>query len=1154
MKKKVNRLRQQSGAWILIAFIGLLSAWPSAYSNAQTEKLSAPVTLKAEAILLTTVLQQLQQQTHYIFSYDQPQLSAIRLKQVNWRNTPLGTVLEQLKAQTGVDYTVLGKNIAVALVRASSSSGKEQPGKLTGKITDAANGEILIGSGIRVGSKGAASNEQGIYTLELPEGTYIAEASFIGYKNNRIAPVTIKAGTTTRLDIALQRQEGKLQEVVVTALGIKKDEKSLGYAIQKVDGDEVSSAPTNNWINALSGKVAGLTLNKVGGPLGSSDVVLRGDNVLALGGSTALIVVDGVPISTAQSGTGNGPLVDADSPVDFGSSLSDLNPEEIESITVLKGPGATALYGSRASNGAIVITTKSNNKTKGWGVYANTVQEISQVNRWPDYQYEYGAGGGGARYYSYGNTVDGNSLQTATAAWGARFAGQSYFQYNSPIDPVTGQRTERVPWVPYENAYKGIFRNGFTSTNTIGVAGPNMRAGITYLKNNWITPNSGFSRVSAWLSGNQKISNKVTISGKLNYNRKFSDNLPAQGYNNQTIMYYVNQTAPNNNVEWNKPMWLPNQEQVAQQSPFWPGMDNPYLISYEMLNGTDKHDVIGNINAVVQLTPRLSLSLRSGMDLNYEFRTQQRPMSTYKFKQGMYRQQSVFRIENNSDFLLKYDNKLPGGIKYTASFGGNQRFNDYKYTDNRADNLVIPGVYNLGNSRDPVVTIPDRASFLVNSLYGFLNLNFREKVFLELTGRNDWSSTLPKQNQSFFYPSINASVLLDKLVKLPQFVSQAKFRASYASTGVDARTAYTFLENYSSTSFPGSLTSPGTLPNKNLKPQLTNAIEAGGDFRFLNSRLGIDWSVYRNVTNNQILSLPIDGASGYSNAMVNIGKVQNKGVEIMLTGIPYYNLDFRWNVTLNWAANRSKALELTTSPGSEGMLILYNVSWASIQVVAQEGKSFPQLYGLGLKRTPDGQVIYDNSGLPLLTDTLQNRGSISPDWQGGIKNELSYKGLRFSFLVDIRQGGKMMSYSHAIMAANGKLRETLPGRETGIVGPGVVQKADGTYVPNTTNVSAATYYSRYFNYTNMEANVFSTSFVKLREVTLNYDLPKKWLKGTFIKQLAVGVYGRDLFNWTKFPMYDPETATMNGSQIMAGIEIGQFPSTRAIGANLKLDF
>lgn len=641
-------------------------------------------------------------------------------------------------------------------------------------------GQPLPGATVAIKSTSilTSTNTDGAYSItgkNTLSSKDVLVFSFMGYQT---AEVPFKGNTNVNVQLLSSRNE--LNEVVVTALGIKREEKSLGYSAQTINESAVKDAKANNWVNTLSGKVAGLNVQGTGsGPMGSSRITLRGESSLNLDNNQALIVVDGVPISSRITGTGYKAHLAADNPVDFGSTVSDINPDDIEKITVLKGAGATALYGSRAAGGAIIITTKSGQrKGKGIGVTYNANISIDQVNRWPDYQLEYGEGRTNT-YYSYLDSPDGPNTSTNVAAgraWGPKFNGQMYYQYNP--DAPNGKPTERTPWKPHDDYITGFFNTGVTVSNSIALEGGNERGSarlsFTHLKNKWILPNTGFERINAALSINQNISDRLKLTGKVNYTNKKSDNLPAAGYNNQTIMYFlIIGTAPSIRPEWFKPYWQPGLENVQQKNPFNTGPDNPYLDLYEMLNKMNKHGVVGNVSATYQVSDKLDVMIRTGMDMSFEFRSQQRPFSITKFPRGMYREQNVFSYENNTDALITYRDKFSSLFEYTISAGANAMRQTYDFAGLYADQLAQPGVYQISNSLDQAVADPVKTKKAINSVYGLAQFSFDEKIFLDLTGRNDWSSTLPYRNNSFFYPSVSTSYLLNSLFKMPSSVSFA---------------------------------------------------------------------------------------------------------------------------------------------------------------------------------------------------------------------------------------------------------------------------------------------------------------------------------------------------------------------------------------------
>jgi TonB-linked SusC/RagA family outer membrane protein len=862
-----------------------------------------------------------------------------------------------------------------------------------------------------------------------------------------------------------------------------------------------------------------------------------------------------VPVSSKITGTGHSSHLSQDSPVDFGSTLSDINPEDIEKVTVLKGAGATALYGARAAGGAIIITTKSGkSKDKGIGVTITSNFSFDQVNRWPDYQFEYGEGRTD-KYYSYLDSADGLNTSTnvgAGRAWGPKFDGQSYFQYNP--NAADGKPTERTPWVADKNYISGFFKTGTTQSNSIALEGGNengsTRLSITHLKNDWILPNTGFERLNASLSINQKISENLKVNGKVNYTNKKSDNLPAAGYNNQSIMYFLMiGTAPNIKPEWFKPYWQPGLVGVKQKNPFNTGPDNPYLDLYEMLNKMNKHGVIGNLSATYQFNDKLEFMVRSGLDMSNEFRSQQRPFSMTKYARGMYREQNVFSYEINTDALLTYKNTLNPNINYNITAGANSMRQNYDFAGLYADQLSQPGIYQISNSLDQAVADPLKTKKAINSFYGLAQFSYQEKIFLDITGRNDWSSTLPYGNNSFFYPSISSSFLIHEITSLPSVFSFAKFRLSWAQVGNDTRPYQT--DKYYDRIYSNSFTNTSTLFNASLKPEITSSIETGIDLRMFKNRLSIDIAYYNNNSRNQILAIPLDPVSGYSNAMVNAGLINSKGMELAVTGKLMAKNKFKWNSTLTWSRNRSYVKELAT--GITNQVIYSHESNVSIE--ARVGGRMGDMYSRGFQRSPDGQIIYTSSGLPAPLDpVMKKRGNAFADWKAGLMNEFTVGKVRMSILFDGQKGGSIYSQTNHKNNTLGKTKVTLPGRDGGIIGQGVVLQSDGTYLPNTVKVAASSYYENYYTIGNGETNIFDASYIKLREIRIEFNIPNSLLNRTGIKSASLAFYGRDLFNFTKFPGFDPEGGNLNNGTLTPGVELAQFPSTRTIGTNLILKF
>ncbi|GAL80048.1 outer membrane protein Omp121 [Algibacter lectus] len=505
------------------------------------------------------------------------------------------------------------------------------------------------------------------------------------------------------------------------------------------------------------------------------------------------------------------------------------------------------------------------------GVTYNSSISLDVIQRWPDWQYKYGQGTGksfnteGIPYYSYGSSEDGNSTGGTSSAWGGpEFNNQYYYQYDPNLEE---QSAQREVWQPYEDNRKDYWRTGVTTTNNISIQGGNqegsMRLSVGHSKNEWIMPNTGFERVTASLNANYQVSDHVKIGSVVNYNNRTSDNLPSTGYNNGSIAYFMIFQNPNVNLDWYRNIWKQGQDQIQQIQPFSSYIDNPYAIAYEATNALASNQIVGNIFSDIQLAPQLKLMLRTSLNTYYQEREQKRPYSINRYKQGFYETQDVWKQEVNTDFLLSYDNELSDKFSFSASLGGNSMDYKYRRTDASVDGLVVPGVYKLANGvNNPLIQTYDKNK-RVNSLYGLFSVAFDNKIFLDLTGRNDWSSTLPIENNSFFYPSANASFIMSEIFDLPDAMDYLKYRFSYAQVGNDTD-PYKTSKYYSQSAFASSASVATNLFNANFKPEITTSYETGIEARLLNNRINLDATVYETTTKNQIISVPLDITTGYS--------------------------------------------------------------------------------------------------------------------------------------------------------------------------------------------------------------------------------------------------------------------------------------------------
>lgn len=987
----------------------------------------------------------------------------------------------------------------------------------------------------------------------------------------------------------------ELNNVVVTALGIKREEKSLGYSTQTVSGDDITATMPTNWSQALQGQVAGLNVVSAGGPLSSTQINLRGNVSMNMDGNGALIVVDGVPLSSPMNNPGGsyGAGGNSEGSVDYGNGFSDLNPDDIESIQVLKGASASALYGARAANGVIMVTTKSGKKAKkGLGISYSFNNTWERAAHFPDYQYEFGQGVAknigtkgtaweGQQYYSYGKGDDGLASTSGTSsAFGAPFEGQMFYQYSPEIER---RADEATPWRPYKNNHSDLFQTGHTMTNAIALTGNNgtgnMRLSLTHSKSEWILPNSGYERLTAAFAGSQQISKRVKINARMSYTYRDVKNTPQLTYNSNSLSYFLIFMNPNFNLDWFKPMWYKGKENIKQIRPFSGYLPNPHVLLYEATNPAKKHSFNGNISANFTINRFLDLQLRSGMQATAQQQEQHRPWDDKVYPTGFFKKQNIFDYEVNSDVLLSYHNSFDNGFNVNASVGGNMMQSYYDLLSASVTGLNTPGVYNLANGvSSPLVNTTIRKK-RVNSLYFMANLAYKDMLFLDLTGRNDWSSTLPKQHRSFFYPSVSLSAVVNSIAKLPSWIHLLKVRASWAQVGNDTD-PYKTSPYYTTSDFAGALVKPSTLYNADFKPEMSSNWEGGFDFRVLGGRLGLDMTYYYNRTKNQILNAPFDPTTGYTKGTINSGCVSNRGVELVLRGTPIKTRDLQWDLTATWSTNKNKIESL--SDFADERQILGSYVSGNVSIIGTKGGTTGDIWGYKLKRNPQGEVIIDATGLPARPSEIEYVACALPDWEGAFNTSVKYKNWSFAMQWDGKVGGKTYSQSHHKMSEQGHIKETLNGRKPGTslyldidnpdiqalfkaqkitpvagvycIAPGVVDNGDGTYSPNQKIVTIEAYYKEYYRIGNVETNTFDTSYLKLREVRIDYNLPKKWLKNTFISNATVGLYGRNLLCITDYPMYDPETASLDGSSFVTGVEVGTLPTTRSYGINLKVDF
>lgn len=1075
---------------------------------------------------------------------------------------------------------------------APAASSNSKPHLVSGIVLDE-NGRPMMGVGVIIPTtlQGVVTDAEGKYQIKATPEQSI-EFSFLGYKSE-----VVKVGTRTTINLSMKTEAQAVESVVVTALGIKRDEKSLGYAAQKVDGEVLASATTSsNWLSGLTGQVAGLNIQQTNsGAGGSSRVTIRGESSVDFANNTALFVVDGVPMynSATQSDSGGEGSAYA---IDYGDGTGDVNPEDIENVTVLKGPAATALYGSAAANGAIIITTKSAEKLASKiSVNYTTNLTFETVNTSPDLQYEYAQGQGNTDYYYYVRSEDKElglawdpyptyTNQTGLLSWGTKIDGRNMYQYYNrktgvglTTDELGDTRRVATPLENYGDWFKQFFQTGYTWSNSVSISGRinkrnSVRLSVRDMHSQGITPNSPYNRQDISLRTRNEISKWFTSEISLKYTRRDYDNIPvSSGYGATSIMYSLWCYAPNINMDWAKDYWLNGKEGLQQDATLTGGKNNAYFLANESLNTQVKDRIYGNVKLDINILKNFTLMVRGGLDSNFDFRTQRTPTSTQADPNGYYREQNIRSMQYSGEFLFRYVQDFEHNFNLTANFGGSILNRSYSKQHQWADDLKYPSLYTLANSEGLVKTSNESYVRQTNSLYGMVQLSWKNAIFLDITGRNDWSSTLPAANRSYFYPSVSGSVVLNELFDFGRtngILNLLKLRASWAQVGHDTA-PYRIEEFYASTLFPGNVTTQSKKVNGDLKPEMVSSWEVGLDLRMFRNRLNIDFSYYNSTTKNALAQMPVSSTTGVDQVFTNAGSIRNQGIEIAATGTLIRTKNIRWTINANWSMNRNKVLAL--GDGIDFWQVSQYSSYA--YMYAYVGGSLTAMYGRAYKRAPEGsyvvdstgrmidvsgQIVHDKNGTPMTDEDMSYIGECLPDWRGGFGTTFSWKGLKFGIKFDGQYGGNVWSLTNWVLNYRGKGTATLEGREGGFTPTGVIQLADGNYkicdVTHDAN-SIQSYYQAKYDRACTEANFVSTSYLKLREVRLEYSFPKKLLAKTKVIQgLSIALFGNNLYCWSKFPGFDPEAVSMRGAALTPGFDLLQMPGTATYGGSISITF
>ncbi|MGI4021386.1 MAG: SusC/RagA family TonB-linked outer membrane protein [Janthinobacterium lividum] len=1036
--------------------------------------------------------------------------------------------------------------------------------KVSGVVLAKADGKPLPGVSVIITgtTTGAQTDLNGQFTLNAKKGD-VLRVSFISFTAQEV-PIT---DNSSNLKIVLEEATNSLNEVVVTALNISKDKKSLGYAVQGLKAKDISEAKETNFVNALAGKIAGVQVTNSQGDMGSSRIVIRGETSIA-GNNQPLFVVDGTIVDNSQ-------FLGASGSRDFANAISDLNSEDIESISVLKGPNAAALYGSRAAAGVILIKTKTGKGTKGLGVTINSNTTFSSVQVLPKYQNAFGQGSNGR--FSYVDGKGGGVNDGVDESWGPALDGSLIPQFNS--------NGVAVPFIAHPNNVRDFFRTGSTLNNGVALAGSgdkfDYRLSYNNLHQTGIVPNTSQGRNSFLLNTSFRPTSKLTITTIANYIKDDADNLPgAYGRRATSTMLQftwfgrqvdINQLknyrdANGNNINWNNSYY-----------------SNPYFLAYENTVAQRKNRLIGSVELNYKIIDGLSANFRTGTDYYTDRRKIKIAYGTNGTPFGSYEEDAYTVNETNTEARLQYTKKLNKDFSLDVFGGGNINSILNEQNDQVAPKLAVAGLYTLSNSRDPLVSSNYYGKLETYSYFGSAQIGFRNYAFLNLTGRNDWSSTLPAANLSYFYPSVNGSLVLSEALNLKSdFLTYAKLRGGWSKVG-KATTPYQLINTYNFTAPFGANPQQNAASvdlNTELKPETTTSGEAGFELGFLKDRVHLDLSVYNTNSINQILNVDVSPTTGYSQKLVNGGKINNKGLEVQLGITPIKTASFSWEITTNYSLNRSKVLSLDAEGRLQSYVIGIN---RTVQVLAAVGQPYGTLFGNAYSRNAAGQIIIGDNGTPVINPTKQYLGKFTPKWLGSVNNSFYYKGVNLSVLVDARVGGSIYSNTNRTGTYTGVLASTLPGRGVANGGlsyyyPGnissvaAVQISSGTAAPkgetiyqdgmifngvkadgsaNTRILPAQSYYKGFTNVD--ESFVYDASFVKLREVKLGYTLPSRWVKGIGLQGATFSVVGRNLWIIHKnVPNIDPETAFSTGNG--QGLEDLTLPTVRNIGFNINLKF
>ena len=1020
----------------------------------------------------------------------------------------------------------------------------QQSATISGRVTSDAGLGLANTSVFLQGTNiGTLTDDDGSYSFTVAPQNVTGDSATltarrIGYKQASVR-IDLVPGSITR-DITLETMATQLQAVVTTALGLQKEKSQLGSAQQQLSTEELNTTRSQNFVDQLQGKVSGLSITGSGTAGGSTKIVLRGSNSIN-GNNTPLFVVDGMPVANDNRGSSPDGGSLSNTGVDAGSTINDINPDDIETISVLKGPNAAALYGSRAANGAIIITTK-HGRSGQVRTQLNTSYSWERPSIFIDWQNLYGQGSAGN--FKYVDGKGGGINDNYDQSYGPRLDGR-------PIDQFTGPQQ---PWVAHPDNVDSFFDTGHTFSTTIAVAGgtdnANARLSIGNTNIAGVIPANKFHNITGSLGGELKLGSRISTTASLQYARNNAKNRPGMGYNTgimEQFLWFGRQVDMDalRDKMYDEEGNLFNWNHNFHNNPFWLQYDNP--------QHDNRQRVITSASGTYKVNDWLGATVRAGLD-SYNWRIERTfAKGNLAFTNANYAGAFTFvnqyNSENNIDFLLNANRSLTSRISMDGLFGATRRYSEFRTDQTYTAGISVPGIYNVSNAAISPTLNNFYSERQTNSVYGSLAFTWDGWWTVEGTARNDWSSTLPRGNNSYFYPSVNTSVVLTDAI--PSLASNAlsylKLRAAYAQVGNDAP-PYQLASTYNGVSNKfGSLPQyelSSNIANFDLKPELTNSFEVGAEVGFFDNRISLDASYYDKSTRNQIINLVVSSTGGFLTKSLNAGEITNHGYEALVTAIPLRTDDFEWTTSFNFARNRSEVVSL--APGLNTVIL---ASQRAATVEARVDEPYGALYGRTYKRDEaTGELLLSN-GLPQQGPT-ERLGNINPDWTGGWSNTLKYRQFTLGFLLDIRQGGETFSNTNMMCEQSGACSNTLLGREVDWNNPGIVGKGidEETGQPNTTNVTSEQWFQA--KWLINEAYTYDLSYVKLREMRVGYDLPSSIVGRLSASAANISLVARNLWTHKNIPNIDPEFAYSSGNA--QGFEYMPIPQNRSIGINVQI--